>query len=70
MRYDYCEKDGISITYNDDNVSFEDVKTAEAIVIDNSGNILINNFDEEKTKRFLDWYHRIYDTILYFRHAV
>lgn len=30
MRQDYCVKDGISVTYNDENVAFEDVNTAEA----------------------------------------
>ena len=67
MRKDYCEKDGISITYSDDNVCFEDVNTAEAIVFSNDGTVPINNFDEARTQAFKDWYDRIYPTILYFR---
>ena len=30
MRNEYCEKDGISVTYSAENVGFEDVETAEA----------------------------------------
>lgn len=67
MRRDYCEKDGISVTYNDDNVAFEDVNTAEALVVANDGTVLINNFDASKTKRLLAWYDKIRGTISYFR---
>jgi len=67
MRHEYCEKDGILITYNDDNVAFEDTCSAEAIVIDNTGKIILNNFDASRTEFFLNWFHKIYDTITYFR---
>ncbi len=67
MRHDYCEKDGISITYNDENVAFEDLKTAETLVISNDGGILLNNFDATRTASLMSWYGRIKDTIAYFR---
>lgn len=67
MRQDYCVKDGISVTYNDENVAFEDVNTAEALVVANDGSILINNFDPERTQTYLSWYGRIKGTISYFR---
>ena len=67
MRRDYCEKDGISVTYSDDNVAFEDVQTAEALVVANDGSILINNFDATKTSELLAWFDRIKETIAYFR---
>ncbi len=66
-RRDYCEKDGISITYTDNDVCFEDVNTAEALLILNDGSIPINNFSKEKTASLLDIYKKIYATILYFR---
>ena len=67
MRRDYCEKDHIKVTYTDDDVCFENVETAEALVVGNDGSILINNFDQETTARLLDWYQHIYGTIVRFR---
>ena len=48
MRKEFCEKDGILITYTDSDVCFEDCKTAEAILLTNDGNIIHSNFDTEK----------------------
>jgi len=42
------EKDGILITYTNDNVCFEDTKTAESILLSNDGQILHSNFDDKK----------------------
>ena len=69
MRHEYCEKNGIIITYTDADVAFEERDTALAILISNDGTILHNNFadDLEKTQRFLDDFHRIYSTVCYFR---
>ena len=69
MRCEYCEKNGIMITYTDADVAFEERDTAMSILISNDGSILHNNFseDEEKTQRFLDDFHRIYPTVCYFR---
>lgn len=67
MREDYCEKDGISVTYNDDNVAFEDVKTADALLVANDGHIILNNFDEDMTDKLMAWYKKIYHSIIYFR---
>ncbi len=69
MRKEYCEKNGIMITYSDQDVAFEECSTAMAILISNDGKILHNNFasDPEKTKNFLDDFRKIYPTICYFR---
>lgn len=63
MRKEFCEKDGIRITYLDDNVCFEDMKTADSILIANDGSILFNNFDEEKTSYFIKYFHQIYHSV-------
>ena len=69
MRHEYCEKNGIMITYSDSDVAFEERETALAILISNDGSILHNNFadDPEKTQRFLEDFRRIYSTVCYFR---
>ena len=56
MRHEYCEKNGIMITYTDTDVAFEELDTAMSILISNDGSILHNNFaeDKDKTQRFLD----------------
>lgn len=59
MRNDHCEKDGISVTYTEKDVCFEDTKTAQALLILNDGTIAINNFDEERTLFLLNWYKKI-----------
>jgi hypothetical protein len=69
MRHEYCEKNGILITYTDSDVAFEENSTAESILISNDGTILHNNFsdDPKKTEAFLADFKRIYPTICYFR---
>ena len=69
MRHEYCEKNGIIITYSDTDVAFEERDTAMSILISNDGVILHNNFKEDakKTQYFLDDFHRIYPTVCYFR---
>ena len=69
MRREYCEKNGIMITYTDTDVAFEERDTAMSILISNDGTILHNNFseDSDKTQYFLDDFHRIYPTVCYFR---
>ncbi len=69
MRQEYCEKNGIMITYTDTDVAFEERETAKSILITNDGRILHSNFteDAEKTESFMDDFHRIYPTICYFR---
>ena len=69
MRCEYCEKNGIMITYTDTDVAFEELDTAMSILISNDGSILHNNFseDKDKTQRFLDDFYRIYPTVCYFR---
>lgn len=49
MRKEFGKKDGIRITYPADNGCFEDMKTAESILIANDGTILCDNFPEERT---------------------
>ncbi|MEE0954273.1 MAG: hypothetical protein U0L49_00490 [Eubacterium sp.] len=69
MRHEYCEKNGIIITYSDNDIAFEERDTAQAILISNEGKIIDNNFadDPKKTQKFLDDFHRIYPTVCYFR---
>lgn len=69
MRREYCEKNGIMITYTDADVAFEESDTAMSILISNDGSIMHNNFSDDmnKTQRFLEDFHRIYPTICYFR---
>lgn len=66
-RREYCEKDGYYITYTDRDVCFENTSTAEALLIDNSGAALINDFGAETTALLMEWYQRIYKTIVSFR---
>lgn len=66
-RREYCEKDGFYITYTDRDVCFEKISTAEALLIDNSGTPLINDFDAETTAFLMEWYRRIYKTVVSFR---
>lgn len=67
MRKEFCEKDGILITYTENDVCFEDCKTAESILIKNDGSIVHSNFDDSKNKYFQDYFHRIYPAITTFR---
>ena len=48
VRKEFCEKDGIYISYSNDDVCFEDIKTAESILLKNNGEIIHSNFDEKK----------------------
>ena len=69
MRNEYCEKNGIIITYTDKDVAFEDRETAMSILISNTGSIIHNNFsdDPDKTRYFLEDFNKLYPTICYFR---
>jgi len=63
----FCEKAGIVITYTDNDVCFEDSKTAEAILLTNKGEIIHSNFDEEKDEYFKNYLIQIYQSITAFR---
>ena len=67
MRNEFCEKDGILITYTELDVCFEDCKTAEAILIANDGTILHSNFNNEKNEYFKEYLKKIYPAITSFR---
>ena len=67
MRKEFCEKDDILITYTENDVCFEDCKTAESILIKNDGSIIHSNFDESKNKYFQDYFYKIYPAITTFR---
>ena len=69
MRKEYCEKDGIRVTYTDKDVCFEDVRTAEAILFANDGSIKHKEFyaDETKTQQYQTIFSRIYKNIILFR---
>ena len=67
MRKEFCEKDGILITYTADDVCFEDCKTAESVLLKNDGSIIHSNFDDTKNKYFQDYLKKIYPVITTFR---
>lgn len=52
VRKEFCEKDGIYISYSNDDICFEDIKTAESILLKNNGEIIHSNFDEKKMNIF------------------
>ena len=66
-RKEFCEKDGILITYTDENVCFEDINTAESILLKNNGEIIHSNFNEEKNQFFQDYLKQIYPAIITYR---
>lgn len=63
----FCEKDGVVITYTDNDVCFEDSKTAEAILLTNGGEIIHSNFDREKNEYCKNYLKQIYQSITAFR---
>ena len=67
MRKEFCEKDGILITYTDTDVCFEDCKTAESILLKNNGEIIHSNFDDERNEYFQNYLKQIYPGITTFR---
>ena len=67
MRKEFCEKDGIYISYTNDNVCFEDITTAESILLKNNGEIIHSNFDEEKNQFFQNYLKQIYPAIIAYR---
>ena len=67
MRKEFCEKDGILITYTDNDICFENCKTAESILLSNDGTILHSNFDEEQNQYFQKYLEKIYSAITTFR---
>ena len=62
-RKEFCEKDGILITYTDSDVCFEDCKTAESILLKNNGEIIHSNFDSQKNEYFQAYLKQIYPII-------
>ena len=66
-RREFCEKDGILITYTEKDVCFEDCKTAESILLKNDGSIIHSNFSTEKNEFFQEYLKRIYPAITSFR---
>ena len=66
-RKEFCEKDGILVTYTEKDVCFEDCKTAEAILLNNDGSIIHSNFDSQKNEFFQTYLKKIYPAISYFR---
>ena len=66
-RKEFCEKDGILITYTDSDVCFEYCKTAESILLKNNGEIIHSNFDSQKNEYFQAYLKQIYPGITTFR---
>lgn len=67
MRKEFCEKDGIRITYTDNDVCFEDMQTAESILLKNDGEILHSNFDGDKNQYYQNYLKKIYPAITTYR---
>ena len=67
VRKEFCEKDGIYISYTNDDVCFEDITTAESILLKNNGEIIHSNFDEEKNQFFQNYLKQIYLAIIAYR---
>ena len=67
MRKEFCEKDGILITYTADDVCFENCKTAESILLKNDGSIIHSNFDDEQNLFYQNYLKKIYPAITTFR---
>ncbi len=69
MRREFYEKNGILVTYTDDDVAFEDLDTAESILIANDGSIIHNNFEDDpkRTEYFVKEFEHIYQTVSIFR---
>ena len=62
-RKEFCIKDGILITYTDDDVCFENQSTADAILFKNDGSIVFNNFDESTTDFYAKYFKQIYPAV-------
>lgn len=67
MRKEFCQKSGIRITYTDNDVCFEDMQTAESILLKNDGEIIHSNFDAEINKKYQEYLKQIYPAITTFR---
>lgn len=66
-RKEFCEKDGILITYTDNDVCFEDCKTAESVLLKNDGTVIHSNFDGKKNEYYQAYLKKIYPAITTFR---
>ncbi len=67
MRKEFCLKDDVLITYAEKDVCFEEVKTAESILLDNEGHILHSNFEEDKNKFYQNYLKQIFLAITAYR---
>ena len=63
MRKEFCEKDGILITYTENDVCFEDCKSAEAVLLKNDESIVHSNFGDERNVYFQEYLKKIYPEI-------
>jgi len=59
-RKEFCEKDGILITYTDSDICFEDCMTAESVLLANDGTVIHSNFDAAKNEYFKAYLRQIY----------
>lgn len=66
-RIEYWTKDGIYVSYTDNDIAFEELATVSGILIKNDGTIVFNNFDAEKTKYFIEYFNRIFPTVVRLR---
>ena len=66
-RKEFCENDGIYSSYTNNDVCFEDLTTAESILLSNNGEIIHSNFDDTKNEYFKNYLKQIYPAIISFR---
>ncbi|MBO8450651.1 MAG: hypothetical protein IAA96_06050 [Spirochaetes bacterium] len=62
-RKEFCVKDGILITYDNATVCFEDITTAESILLKNNGEIVHSNFDSTQNEYYQNYLKKIYSAI-------
>lgn len=66
-RKEYYTKDRVYVSYTDNDVCFEELDTADSILIRNDGVVLHSNFDKKKSEYFLAWFKNIYPTVVLVR---
>ena len=69
MRKEFCLKENILITYTGKDVCFEEIKTAESILLDNNGNIQHSNFNDDRNNFFQNYLKQILPAITAYRNS-
>lgn len=67
MRKEFCLKDKVLITYTEKDICFEEIETAESVLIDNDYNIIHSNFDDAKNQYYIEYLKKIFSAITSYR---